>query len=71
MKSNEHRIALGNTIRQLREEQNLSQRKFALMVNTNQTYLWQIETGKVSVGIDLLCRIAEGLGTTVKDLIDF
>ena len=71
MKSNEHRIILGDTIRRLREEQNLSQRKFALMIDTNQVYLWQIETGQVSVGIDLLCRIADGLGTTVNDLVDF
>ncbi len=41
------------------------------MVDTNQTHLWQIESGRVNVGIDLLCRIADGLGTDVKSLIDF
>ncbi|WP_281654144.1 helix-turn-helix domain-containing protein [Eggerthella sinensis] len=71
MKSDERRIILGKTIRKLREEQRLSQRRFALMVDTNQTHLWQIETGQVNVGIDLLCRIADGLGTDVKNLIDF
>ncbi|HIY84489.1 helix-turn-helix domain-containing protein [Rubneribacter sp.] len=71
MKSDERRVILGNTIRRLREEQHLSQRRFALMVDTNQTHLWQIETGQVNVGIDLLCRIADGLGTDVKSLIDF
>lgn len=71
MKSDGRRIKLGQTIRRLREEQHLSQRRFALMVDTNQTHIWQIETGQVSVGIDLLCRIADGLGTDVKDLIDF
>lgn len=54
-----------------REEQGLSQRKLALMVGSNQTHIWQIETGKVSVGIELLCRIADSLGIKVKDLIDF
>ena len=71
MKSDGRRIILGKTIRKLREEQRLSQRRFALMVDTNQTHLWQIETGQVNVGIDLLCRIADGLGTDVRDLIDF
>lgn len=62
---------LGAAIRANRERQGLSQRKLALMVGSNQTHIWQIETGKVSVGIDLLCRIADSLGIKVKDLIDF
>lgn len=41
------------------------------MVDTNQTHLWQIEKGTTNVGIDLLCRIADGLGVHVRDLIDF
>lgn len=62
---------LGAAIRAHREEQGLSQRKLALMVGSNQTHIWQIETGKVSVGVDLLCRIADSLGIKVGDLIDF
>ncbi len=62
---------LGAAIRMHREEQGLSQRKLALMVGSNQTHIWQIETGKVSVGVELLCRIADSLGIKVKDLIDF
>lgn len=71
MKSDDRRIILGKTIRRLREEQRLSQRRFALMVDTNQTHLWQIESGQVNVGVDLLFRIADGLDIKVKDLIDF
>ncbi len=62
---------LGAAIRAQREKQGLSQRKFALMIGSNQTHLWQIEKGNVSVGIELLCRIADSLGIKVKDLIDF
>lgn len=62
---------LGAAIRTNREKQGLSQRKLALMIGSNQTHIWQIETGKVSVGVDLLCRIADSLGIKVKDLIDF
>lgn len=62
---------LGAAIRANREKQGLSQRKLALMVGSNQTHIWQVETGKVSVGVELLCKIADSLGVKVKDLIDF
>lgn len=65
-----HRL-LGSTIRQLRVEKGLTQREFAPMAGTNQSYLWEIETGRVSVGIDVLCRIADALDVKVSDLIAF
>lgn len=71
MAGNDRKERLGAQIRARREEQGLSQRKLALMVGSNQTHIWQIETGKVSVGIELLCRIADSLGIKVNDLIDF
>ena len=71
METHACREALGAHIRTLREGQGLSQRKLALMAGTNQTHLWQIETGRVNVGVDLVCRIASALGVSVRDLIDF
>lgn len=71
MEDYEHREALGRRVRTLREDQGLSQRKLALMAGTNQTHLWQIETGRVNVGIDLLYRIASALGVKVRELLDF
>lgn len=71
METNSHRVVLGERIKALREAQSLSQRKLALMANTNQTHLWQIESGRANVGIDLLYRIASALGVKVQDLIDF
>ncbi len=65
------RILLGDKIQSLRVEQGLSQRKFAMMIDTYQAHIWQIETGKISPTVDLLCRIADGLDVQVKDLIDF
>ena len=44
------------------ERQGLSQRKLALMAGSNQTHIWHIEDGSVSIGLDLLCRIADSLG---------
>ena len=66
-----HRTVLGERIRALREAQGLSQRKLALMAGTNQTHLWQIESGRANVGIDLLYRIASALDVRVQDLVDF
>ena len=41
------------------------------MAGTSQSYLWEIETGRASVGLDVLCSMADALGVPVKDLIDF
>lgn len=71
MDSMERKIRLGARIKWLREQQGLSQRKFCLMVSVNRAHLENIESGKASVGIDVLCRIADGLGVQVRDLIDF
>lgn len=62
---------MGARIKTLREQQGLSQRKLALMIGSNQTHIWQIENGTVNVGLDILCRLADGLEVNVRDLIDF
>ena len=71
MDSSERKRLLGAAIRRERERQGLSQRKLALMAGSNQTQIWHIEDGSVSIGLDLLCRIADSLGVKVADLIDF
>ena len=40
------------------------------MVGTAQSYLSDIEAGRINVGFDLLCRIAEGLGVSLGALGD-
>ena len=62
---------MGARIKTLREQQGLSQRKLALMIGSNQTYIWQIENGTVNVGLDILCRLADALEVNVRDLINF
>ena len=65
------RAALGSAIRKRREEHSLSQEKLALMIGSSKSHIWRIETGRVGVGIDDLSRIAEALGTRVRDLVSF
>lgn len=71
MNANEKRLALGANLRARREAQGLSQARLALMVGSSKSHIWRIETGRVSVGIDDLGRIADALDTTVAALITF
>ena len=71
MDTDERRKQVGVRVKALREQQGLSQRKLALMIGSNQTYIWQIENGTVNVGLDILCRLADALEVNVRDLIDF
>lgn len=48
---------LKSTRARLREAQGFPQKKFALMVGTAQSYLSDIEAGRVNVGFDLLCAL--------------
>lgn len=65
------RKQLGKTIKAKRSKAGYTQRAFAPIAGTNQSYLWEIENGRVSVGVDVLCRIADALGITVNELIEF
>ena len=71
MDIDQKRRELGNSIRERRESQGLSQEKLALMVGSSKSHIWRIETGKVGVGIDDLSRIAVALDTEVRNLITF
>lgn len=71
MSTDKRRKRLGARIKTLREQQGLSQRKLALMIGSNQTYIWQIENGTVNVGLDILCRLADALEVNVRNPIDF
>lgn len=64
------RRSLGHRIRQLRKEQNLSVRKFALMVNLSKDYIIDIEYGRKSPSLDTLLKIAWGLDITPAVLLE-
>jgi transcriptional regulator with XRE-family HTH domain len=53
----------------LRKAQNLSQRKFALMIGINRTYLIDVEHGRRNVAFDNLMKIATGLGVSISELV--
>lgn len=65
------RLALGNAIKQRRENQGISQDRLAKMIGSSKAHIWRIEKGHVGVGIDDLARIADALGTEACDLLPF
>lgn len=65
-----YRHVLGKEIRRLREEQGFSLRSFALMIGMDYSHLFDIEHGKTSTTIDMLVKIADGLGVDPASLLD-
>ena len=63
--------ALGQTIRQHREAQHLSQDRLAKMINTNQAYICRVENAQVNPGITTIFEIADALDVPVYDLMEF
>lgn len=54
-------IELGKRIKELRTSLNISQEKFALMIDMDRTYLASVEAGKRNISIQNLKKIATGL----------
>ncbi len=69
MDINDRKKALGQRIRTLREGQGVSQRRLALMIGLGQTYLSDVENGRRNIGFENLCKIADGLGVEVGELL--
>lgn len=71
MDIDQKRRALGDAIKKRREDQGLSQERLAMMIGSSKSHIWRIEKGRVGVGIDDLARIADALGTQVRELLTF
>ena len=64
-------LQLGRNIYSQRRKKNLSQNKFAEILDISREHLAKIETAKRCVSLGLLIDIADKLDVKVKDLIDF
>lgn len=58
----------GNRIRELRLAANLSQEKFALLIDMDRTYLASVENGKRNISLENIAKIANGLNITIEEL---
>ena len=60
--------AFGFALKQLREEQKISQEKFALKIEMDRTYYASIEAGKRNVSLINIKKIAEGFQISLSEL---
>ena len=58
----------GERIQQLRKERNLSQEKFALLIDMDRTYYASVEAGKRNISLVNIKKIADGFNISLKEL---
>ena len=57
-----------NRIKELRQQQGLSQEKFALKIDMDRTYYASVESGKRNVSIKNIKKIADGFEISLEEL---
>ena len=60
------KLALARQVRELREQENLSQEELAKRVGTKQPAIARLESGRVIPRLDLLQKIAVALGRDLQ-----
>ena len=58
---------LGQRIRALRLQKNLSQEKFALQIDMDRTYLASVESGTRNISIENIYKISKGLNVSLEE----
>ncbi|WP_415581525.1 helix-turn-helix domain-containing protein [Flavobacterium longum] len=71
MNKKEFQIALGNRIRQLREQKNISQTELANLCDIERTNMNRIEAGNTNPSSFLLYTIASKLQIEASELFKF
>ena len=59
----------GRIIRELREQQGLTQEVLSGLAAVSRSHLAEIETGHIKANVETLWRISEALGMKMSDLI--
>ncbi len=70
MDNNDIQVKLGHRIRELRTSLNLSQEKFALLIEMDRTYLASVEAGKRNISIKNLEKISKGLNVSLSQMFE-
>lgn len=68
--NNDYLIAFGQRVRELRQQTDLSQEKFALMIGMDRTYFSSVEAGKRNISLINIKKIADGLEVSVSNLFE-
>lgn len=59
----------GRIIREIREQQGLTQEVLSGLAAVSRSHLAEIETGHINANVETLWRISEALGMRMSDLI--
>ena len=62
---------IGKRIKQLRHQCGLSQAGLADLANVSTEYLSRVERGRAAASVNLLARLAGGLGVKLQDMFAF
>lgn len=62
--------ALGDVMRELRMEKDLSQEDFARAAGLHRTYISDVERGKRNMTVIVLRKLANALGKSASELLD-
>lgn len=65
-----HQKIIGETIRRLRTQAELSQEKLAEKASLHPVYVGELERGEESASVFALVKIARALGVRLRDLVD-
>jgi len=60
----------GHRVRELRVERGWSQEHLADVVGLDRSYIGGVERGERNISLGNICRIADGLDVTIRDLMD-
>ncbi|OGD81474.1 transcriptional regulator [Candidatus Collierbacteria bacterium RIFOXYD1_FULL_40_9] len=63
------RRKLGNKIRKVRKQQNISQEELGFRAGIHRTYVGSIERGEQNVSIDNIHKLARALKVSVSELL--
>lgn len=61
--------ALGQAIRQVREDRGLSQERLAELAGLHRTYVSSVEQGRRNLSIENIHKIAGALGVSMTELV--
>src|SRR5438094_1053632 len=56
-------------LKEVRASRGMTQAELSRAANVTASYIWRLESGGASPGIDLVARLARALGTTSHDLL--
>jgi transcriptional regulator with XRE-family HTH domain len=64
------KVRFGRTVRALRERADYSQESFADAIGVHRTYMGTLERGQGNPSLEIIARIARGLGISLGRLFD-